>query len=111
MGEADTTGQRTESASLPKLSSIFTAKAHAIHLAPNTISLSKGKNFSIFTNLRSYIQALQKQTTTYPKAPKLKHTIANLEKLGKTVEICWQPRHAGIPETDELENGSHLSER
>ena len=95
-GNSPVTGNCTETASLAKLSSIFTAETHALHLALNTISATKRKNFFIFTDSRSYLQALQKQITTYPKVRNLKHTIANLQKLGITVELCWIPGHAGI---------------
>ena len=97
VGAAATTGNRTESASLPKFSSIFTAETHAIPLALNAITATKGKNFSIFTDSRSFLQALQKQIPSNPKVRKLKHTIANLQKLGKTVGLCWIAGHAGIP--------------
>ena len=31
---------------------------------------------------------------------KLKHTILDLQKLGKTIELCWIPGLAGIPENE-----------
>ena len=97
MGAAATTGNRTESASIPKFSSIFTAETHAIHLALNKISASKVKNFTIFTDSRNCLQALQKQIPTSPKVRKLERTAANLLKLGKTMVLCWIPGHACIP--------------
>ena len=51
----------------------------------------------IHTDSRSYLEALQKQIPTNPKVRKLKHTIANQQKIGKTVELCWIPGRAGIP--------------
>ena len=39
---AATTGNRTQSTSLPKFNSIFTAETHAIHLALNTTSATIG---------------------------------------------------------------------
>ena len=96
LGASASTGNCIESASLPKFSSIFTAETYAIQLAPNTISAAKGKSFSIFTDSRSCLQALLKQFPTNPQVRKLKHTIAYLQKLGKTVELCWIPGHAGV---------------
>ena len=81
VGAAATTENRTNSASIPKISSIITAETHAIHLALNTISATKVKNFTIFTDSRSCLQALQKQIPTNKKVRKLKHTIANLQKI------------------------------
>ena len=67
MAAAATTGNRTESASLPKFTSIYTAATHAIHLALHTISARKGNIFSKFTNSRSFLQALQNPIPTNPK--------------------------------------------
>ena len=67
VGAAATTGNRTESASLPKFSSIFTAETQTKHPALITISAIKGKNFYIFTNSRSCLQAFQKQNPTNSK--------------------------------------------
>ena len=47
VGVAATTGSRTESASLLKFSSIFTAETHALHLALNIISATKRNKFTI----------------------------------------------------------------
>ena len=79
-GAAATIGNRTESASLPKCSSIFTTETYAKHLTLNTKSATKGKNFTIFTDLRSCIQAIQNQIQTNSKIQKLNQTIANLQK-------------------------------
>ena len=46
---AGTTGNRAESASLPKHRSVFTAETRAIHLVLNTIYATTAKNYSIFT--------------------------------------------------------------
>ena len=61
VGAAATTGNRTKPASLLKISFIFKAETHAIHLALNKISATKGKNFTIFTDSLRCLQALQKQ--------------------------------------------------
>ena len=53
VGAAATTGKRTKSASLRKFSSIFTAETHAIHRALNTISATKGDNFTVSTDSKS----------------------------------------------------------
>ena len=83
VGAAATTGNRTNSASLLKISSIFTTETHAIHLALNTILTTRGKNLNILTDSRSCPQAIQKQISTNPKVQKIKHTIANLRKIEK----------------------------
>ena len=49
VGAAATIGNRMKSASLPKLSSIFSAETYSIHLATNIKSATKGKNSTIFT--------------------------------------------------------------
>ena len=90
-GSAATTGSRTEFASLPTFSSIFTAETHAIHLALDIISATSGKKFAVFTDARSCLQALQKQST------KTQAQYSEPTEIGKTVELCWIPVHAGIP--------------
>ena len=77
-----------QTASIPILGSIFTTETHAIHLALNTIYATKGKNFYRFTDSRSCLQALQMQIPTNPKDRKVKHTIENLRKSGKAMELC-----------------------
>ena len=52
VGAAATPGNSTESASLPNFRFVFTAKTHAIYLALNTISATKGNNYSILTDSR-----------------------------------------------------------
>ena len=94
MGAAANTENRTESASLPKCGSIFTAETHAVYLALNTIPATKEMNLSIFRDSRSCLQALHKQIPTNQKVRKLKRTIAYLQKK---MELCWIPVHAGIP--------------
>ena len=42
VGAAATTGNRPKTVSLPKFSSIFIAETHALHLALNAISATKG---------------------------------------------------------------------
>ena len=96
VGAATTTGNSTESTSLPKCSSIFKTETPAIHQALKTVSAIKGKNFSMFKNSRSCLQALQNRNPYNPKVRKLKPTIANVQKLRKTVELCWIPGHTGI---------------
>ena len=71
-----------------------------MHLALNTKSATKGIHFSIFTDASSCLQALQKQVSINPKVRKLKQIIAKLQKLGKTVELRWVPRHVGFPGND-----------
>ena len=111
MGWAASTGSHPKFASLPKFSSIFIAETHAIHLALNTASATKGKKFAIFTDSRSCLQALQKQIPTTQKVRKLKHNIANLRKIGKTVELCQIPGHAGIPGTEIADTKAKASSR
>ena len=60
VGAAANTVNSAKSASLPKLGSILTAETHVKHLALNTISATNRKKFSLFTDSRSYLQALQK---------------------------------------------------
>ena len=83
VGAAATPGNSTESASLPNFRFVFTAKTHAIYLALNTISATRKEKFAIFTDSRNCLQALQKQNPTNLKVRKLKHNIANLQKIEK----------------------------
>ena len=94
---ATITGNPTKSASLPKFSSIFKTGTYAIHLALNTSSTTKERSFTLVTDSRSCLQAFQKQIPKNEKIRKLKHTKANLQKIGKTVDLCWIYGHAGFP--------------
>ena len=91
MAAAATTGNHIRTASLPNFSSKFTTETHAIHLAPTIISATKGKNFSLFTDSRTYIQALQ------PKTTKTEADHSKPAEIRKNMELFWIPGHASLP--------------
>lgn len=97
VGAAAITEGQAKSASLPKHASIFTAEAYAVHMTVDLIRTSKRKKFSVFTDSRSVLQALDSSIPTNPLIRKLKHKLADLQQDQKEVELCWVPGHAGIP--------------
>ena len=79
VGVAAFTGSRADSASLTTVSWIFAAETYAIHLPLNTISATKGDNFTVSTDSKSWLQTFQKQIPTNSEVRKLKQTMANCE--------------------------------
>ena len=79
VGVAATTGNRTESASLPKFSCLFTAETHAIPLVKYNIYIGSIKLFYIHRP-EKLPTSVSKQFPTNPKVRKLTHTMENLQK-------------------------------
>ena len=63
------------------------------------------KDFLYIPDSRNCLQSLQKQIPTNSKVRKQKHTIANLQKSGKTEELCWIPGHADPRKRNKRQKG------
>ena len=75
VGAAIYTEGTSSSASLPKFSTIFTAEAHAIHMALNTISKSNKLTLATFSDSKSVLKAFQSRAPSNSKIRRIKHRL------------------------------------
>ena len=80
---------------LPDNASIFTAEIQAIDLAFRYISVSKFKNFIIFSDSLSVLQSLKNRNLSNPLVQELLLKHHNLSSSINVV-FCWLPSHIGI---------------
>ncbi|GFQ74854.1 putative RNA-directed DNA polymerase from transposon X-element, partial [Trichonephila clavata] len=77
---------------LPISASIYTAELHALRIAIEHISLSRGKKFIIYTALQSIVSL---HSSSHPILVDITYALANHLKK-KDIRFCWIPGHAGI---------------
>ena len=75
---------------------MFTAETHAGHLALNSLKKNNRWKFAIFIDSLGRPKAFQKRVLTNIKVCKLNHTIADLQKPDRTIELCWIFCHADM---------------
>ena len=83
--------------SLPLMASIFTAELCAIFLALTRISELDDSSFTIYSDSRSALQALEKLYTRHPLVLKIQRFLAGLHSRRKDISLCWVPSHVGLP--------------
>ena len=86
----------TRSYRLPKHASIFTAEVEAIRGALKFIEISWLRNFVIFSDSKSTLEAIDSQDSNNPLVIDTLQTIYKLINKGKNIEFCWIPSHIGI---------------
>jgi len=86
-----------ESVRLPNNTSIFRAELHAIMLAVRLIRKRKEKNFIIFSDSMSSLQALNGFKLELDLIRNILKDYLHLTAIGKTVMLCWIPSHVNIP--------------
>ncbi|GFR05266.1 putative rna-directed dna polymerase from mobile element jockey-like protein [Trichonephila clavata] len=72
--------------------SIYTAELHALRIAIEHISLSRGKKFIIYTDLQSIVSL---HSSSHPILVVITYALDNHLKK-KDIRFCWIPGHAGI---------------
>ncbi|GFQ82303.1 uncharacterized protein TNCT_379381 [Trichonephila clavata] len=81
---------------LPISASIYTAELHALRIAIENISLSRGKKFIIYTDSLSALQSIVSlHSLSHPILVDITYALANYLKK-KDIRFCWIPGHAGI---------------
>ena len=98
VGYAAVAGNHVTCGSLPKEASIFTAELYAIKAAINELVLSGevGEQFTIFSDSRSALLALQKSKNCPPIITEIKELLQRTEINGLSLEMCWVPGHTNI---------------
>lgn len=85
---------------------IFTAELAAILKAVTIISKTEGnhKEYTIFTDSRSTIMALQSFNNYNPIVCSILHVVLRcMLRLGKSIHFCWVPSHVGVTGNEEAD--------
>jgi ribonuclease HI len=90
----------TLSHSFPRIVSIFTAELCAIILALFRITNHPGSAFTIYSDSRSALQALEVFYTPNPLVMLVQQFLYITHVRKKAVSFCWVPAHVGIPGND-----------
>ncbi|GFU13096.1 uncharacterized protein TNCV_1445221 [Trichonephila clavipes] len=81
---------------LPVSASIYTAELHALRIALEHISLSRGKMLIIYTDSLSALQSsVSLHSSSHPILVDITYALANHLKK-KDIRFCWIRGHAGI---------------
>ena len=82
---------------LPSIASIFRAELYAISLALNIIRRCRDKDFIIFSDSMSSLQALSRFKLEIDLVQKILKDYSALTNSGKSIALCWIPSHVNIP--------------
>ena len=87
----------SDSKSLPKQASIFTAEATAILMALDLIKVLPNKTYTIFTDSKSVTETLKQFEPKNPLLQRAKSVINYaVHTQHKAISLCWCPAHTGI---------------
>ena len=99
VGAAVVQGTIARTATLPQEASIFSAELHAIKMANEIIKSSSARNFVVFTDSRSVLDALHPRND-HPLIRQILYEINIIQDQEKRIEYCWVPSHVGIAGND-----------
>ena len=88
---------------LPVATSIFTAEFYGILAALEKVALIDHGNFTIFSDSKSVLQALNIFNPTNPLALKIQQWVYFLECRGTSVKFCWVPAHVKVSGNEEAD--------
>ena len=95
----------SDSTSLPKEASIFTAESVAIIIAMELISRLPPGKFTVFSDSRSVLTSLLQFEPKNPLIGKIKEWTHYFNATSKTkIQFCWTPAHAGIRGNEAADN-------
>jgi len=89
-------GTVTKTTRLPNNASIFTAELYAISLALAVIRRRKEKNFIIFSDSMSSLEAISGFKLEIDIVQNIVKYYTHLANSGKIIILCWIPSHVNI---------------
>ena len=98
------TSDLKEKRKMPPYSSVFSAELGAISLALYKISSLPYKQFTIYTDSQSALNALEAFNPKHPGVRGIQENIHILHRRNIEVSFCWSPGHVGI-------KGNELADR
>ena len=94
----------TDSLSLPKFASIFTAETMAIIMATKIIIQLPQEKYIIYTDSRSTLESLRQHDPRNPIIKKAKEWLHySSQNKGKDIKLCWTPAHVGVPGNEQAD--------
>ena len=96
MAAAVVHGSVTKTTRLPNKASIFRAELHALSLALSLIRRSKEKNFIIFSDSMSSLEAISGFKLEIDIVQNIIKDYTHLANSGKTIILCCIPSHVNI---------------
>ena len=88
----------TISGALPRHASVFTAELTAVSSALRSIEEHPGTNFTIYSDSRSSLQAMQNIYSEQPLVQSIHKLLTRLDsERGVRITFCWVPAHVGVP--------------
>ena len=102
-------GNVTKTTRLPNKASIFRAELHAISLALSLIRRSKEKNFIIFSDSMSSLEAISGFKLEINIVQNIIKDYSHLANTGKAIILCWIPSHVNIRGNERAAAKSALS--
>ena len=81
---------------LPDNANIFTAEIHALDMALNIIRRARSKDYVVFSDSLSSLQAVESCKVENPLILKILKDHNQLINSGKSITFCWIPSHVGI---------------
>ena len=87
-------------------SSIFTAEARAIDLTLEHIKTTNEKNYMIFIDSMSCLQAFLQTSPSNPRLIRVLEKYNQLISRGKDIIFCWIPSHVGIKGNEEADEAA-----
>ena len=86
----------SRSGGLPTAASVFTAELSAILLALKEIFLLEAGSFTIYSDSRSALQALEFFNSPHPLVVKILEWLLINGRRGQRVTFCWVPAHVDV---------------
>ena len=99
-------GSVTKTTRLPNKSSIFRSELHAISLALAVIRRSKEKNFIIFSDSMSSLEAISGFKLEIDIVQNIIKDYTHLANTGKTSILCWIPSHVNIRDNERADTAA-----
>ena len=86
--------------------SIFTAEVEAINKALTYVKVSARKNFVIFSDSMSVLQAIESQESKNPLVNRVLQACQQILSNGKFITFCWLPSHRDIRGNEDADHAA-----
>jgi kelch-like protein 2/3 len=106
VGCAATTDTTIISRRLSPNASIYTAELSGVLCALALIDDHPERNFTIFIDSKSVVQALRTYNSKHPIISEILAWLLRLVEAGKTISICWVPGHVGVRGNDRADEAA-----